>query len=120
MWTKFDSRSATGHWMSWDMANEWVIGLSTGGHRDWQMPTIAELKTLYDPQYSVLANGNDANFPMHFCLLFNSGGAWTYWSSENIAKAEFWTLNLNNGYDYAVDGNDESINVGVRAVRNIK
>ncbi|MFQ5717572.1 MAG: DUF1566 domain-containing protein, partial [Nitrospinales bacterium] len=51
MWTKEDSFQQTGHWLNWFESFEFVDKLNETGfanYRDWQMPTIDQLKTLYD------------------------------------------------------------------------
>jgi hypothetical protein len=35
--------------LSWNESNDYIKELSTGGYSDWRLPTIAELKTIYEP-----------------------------------------------------------------------
>ena len=34
----------------WTEANEWCEALALGGFEDWRLPSLAELKTLHDPE----------------------------------------------------------------------
>ncbi|MFQ5483124.1 MAG: DUF1566 domain-containing protein, partial [Nitrospinaceae bacterium] len=51
MWQKTDSYLHTGHWLNWEEAFAYVLTLNEdgfGGHYDWRMPALEELKTLYE------------------------------------------------------------------------
>jgi len=89
MWTQTDSRAATGRGMIWNEANAWVDGLTTGGHTDWRLPTVAELKTIYDPSYQVLAFDGDPKYPIKMCPIFSAGGADLFWSREDARSMSF-------------------------------
>jgi hypothetical protein len=52
MWTEKDSYVDLGHSLSWNESNDYVNELSSGGYSDWRLPTISELKTIYEPSKS--------------------------------------------------------------------
>jgi hypothetical protein len=39
-----------GEIINWAEAHSYCQGYNGGGHKDWRMPTLVELKTLYDPE----------------------------------------------------------------------
>ncbi|MDX2452128.1 DUF1566 domain-containing protein [Desulfosarcina sp.] len=70
MWATTDNGSP----INWPSALYYCQKFSIGGHADWRMPTIAELKSLYDPE-AVNPNG------YHLTRLINTS-AQTCWASE--------------------------------------
>lgn len=84
MWTKEDSYQQTGHWLNWFESFEFVEKLNEDGfanHRDWKMPTIDQLKTLYDPHKtnsSQLGHG----MKIHIDPIFAKNGSGSHWSLQ--------------------------------------
>ena len=76
-----------------------------GGHRDWRLPTSAELQTIQDCSF----------FP---CIdpTFGPTAVSFYWSSTSVANGSFaaWYANFFNGF---VGGGQKSVDFRVRAVR---
>ncbi len=66
MWTAKDN----GEWFSWEEAKKYSEDLRLGGFTDWRLPTIAELKGLYD-----------RNLPGFHAKGVQLNG-WRVWSSE--------------------------------------
>ncbi len=83
LWSAKDNGSD----MSWDQANNYCENLDLEGHTDWRLPTLDELKTLYDrgvsKQYKVRG-------PIEL-------GAATVWSGSKNKSGDAWSLNFFNG-----------------------
>ncbi len=99
MWQK-----ATAGEMDWDQAKSYASGLSLGGHSDWQLPDVNELKELYQSPCKDMME-----------VLSDSDGC--YWSSTSHAYSTSyaWLLNFNNGN---MAYNNKSSIYYVRAVRS--
>ncbi|MBW1841563.1 MAG: DUF1566 domain-containing protein, partial [Deltaproteobacteria bacterium] len=65
MWAILDSTAELGRCVDYRSAEKYVKGLTTGGHRDWQMPTSSDLAGIYKSK---------PFFPV-------SGARW-YWTSK--------------------------------------
>lgn len=76
-----------------------------GGHRDWRLPTSAELQTILDCSFSPCTDPT-----------FGPTAATNYWSSTSNASNpnNAWNANFNNGN---VNNNNKSNDKRVRAVR---
>ena len=117
MWTQKDSGAASGRCLSWDASDAYVGNLQTGGHADWRMPTIAELKTIFNPAYTV------KGFPIegrttdvHYPPVFAAGGAYWLWSSEKVDACCARGLGFNSGHVH--EGTRDFCGTsGVRGVR---
>jgi hypothetical protein len=68
-WCVLDSFLDLGTCIDYKTANEYVQGLTTGGHSDWRLPTAGELAAIYK---------NRPFFP-------GTGAAW-YWTSEMFVR----------------------------------
>ena len=77
--------------ISWPNAVEYCKNLRTGGYADWRMPSLAELRSLYNPN---LMNGNGYHTTV---LIFTT--AETCWASETegYKAARF---NFTHGKEY--------------------
>jgi len=118
MWTKTDSLKETEQGMNWNEAKTWVDGLTTGGHTDWRLPTIAELKTIYDPSYQVLIFDRDSKYPPGTCPLFSAGGALWFWSSEDAGSGSSLGMQFgvgNVGVNHRLNSSNDT---GARGVRS--
>ncbi|MBF0541356.1 MAG: caspase family protein [Nitrospirae bacterium] len=114
MWTQKDSYADLGKCMSWDASKSYISGLKTGGHSDWRMPTVDELKGIFEESKSnTTFNGG----PVHLDTTFASGGSYWYWSSE---EANFCCAKFVLFYDGTVNAPPKSYCDlgGVRAVRS--
>lgn len=114
MWTKKDSYTDLNKCLDWNASKNYVSGLKTGGHSDWRMPSVDELKSLYDETKSNITFNNG---PVHLDPIFASGGAYWYWSAEeaNFCCAKFvlfYDGTVNSPYKPYCDLG------GVRAVRS--
>ncbi len=86
MWTKKDSYADTGNCMDWYASKTYVSRLSTGGYSDWRLPTVQELKGIYEKSK---INKDSFGGTIHSDPIFASGGVNLYWSSEIIVGVRY-------------------------------
>ncbi|MCG3173455.1 MAG: Serine/threonine-protein kinase PknD [Myxococcota bacterium] len=116
MWTKDDSYNRVKKCMTYGEAVRFVRGLSTGGHRDWRVPTVSELFTLYK-------SGDNRDFDnegLAYSSAFSRGGTYMYWSSETVGGSSAKAVALGKVYGGKIDTHaysDCGASLGVRAVR---
>ncbi len=113
MWTKKDSYVDLGHSLSWNESNEYVNELSSGGYSDWRLPTISELKTIYEPSKS---NKDIFGGRVKLDPIFAERGPYKYWSSETEGSCCAITITFDYG-NVREHHRDFSGSYGVRAVR---
>ncbi len=83
MWTREDSYVHLGRYLNWEQSRSYVNKLSTGGYSDWRLPTVAELKEIYEIKKSNTDKDGDI---IHIDPIFSSGGTFWNWSSEEQGK----------------------------------
>lgn len=113
MWTKKDSYADLGECLDWDNSKSYVSRLTTGEHADWRMPTVQELKTIFDKSR---LNKDFSGDTIHSDPIFASGGAWRYWSSEIVASCCSRDVDFGLG-SIGEDRRNGCFSYGVRAVR---
>ncbi|MEE4358304.1 MAG: DUF1566 domain-containing protein, partial [Desulfococcaceae bacterium] len=108
MWTaKNDDRKN----MNWYKANEYCIKYNIGGYSDWRMPSINELRTLYD-----INRKNDSGcFITHLIDTFCQ--VWSSDSNRNKTNIRYY-MNFRNGE--ACEGKADFSGICVLPVRYIK
>ena len=113
MWTREDSYVHLGRYLNWKQSRSYVNKLSTGGYSDWRLPTVAELKEIYEINKSNTDKDGDI---IHIDPIFSSGGTFWNWSSEEQGK---FCARVFLFIDGSVIKNDRmfSYERGVRAVR---
>ena len=84
-WTLLDTFDILDHCLDYRQAVAYVKQLQDGGHRDWRMPTSAELARIYQ---------NSPYYP--------AGAAEWYWSSEVYEKGYQTIVNVVNAMPEAV------------------
>jgi hypothetical protein len=91
MWQKQDDATAR----TWDQALTYCAGLSLGGHADWRLPNIKELKSLADMTRHTLA----------IDPVFTGTQSSDYWSSTTAVSnaTHAWLVHFFNGYLYNAD-----------------
>lgn len=67
MWTKKDNGSD----VDWNQAGQYCFNLKLAGHSDWHLPTIEELRGIYDPSIDIP-------------VVFDNGTAWTVHVKGNL------------------------------------
>jgi len=113
MWTQKDSYVDLGHSLSWNESNDYVNELSTGGYSDWRLPTIAELKTLYEPSK---LNKDIFGGKIKLDPIFAERGPYSYWSSDTEGSCCARAMKFDYG-NVQKHHRDFSGSFGVRAVR---
>ena len=83
MWTWEDSYVHLGRYLNWEQSRSYVNKLRTGGYSDWRLPTVAELKEIYEIKKSNTDKDGDI---IHIDPIFSSGGTFWNWSSEEQGK----------------------------------
>jgi hypothetical protein len=101
-WQKASSSGKT-----WEQALAYCEGLNLGGHTDWRLPTIKELRSLAD---------YNRGYPAINTMYFPDTVSSFYWSSTTYAfyTSYAWGVNFNYGYD---NYNGKYGSYDVRAVR---
>lgn len=115
MWTQKDSYADLGHSLNWNESREYVDGLSTGGYNDWRLPTVTELKTIYEPSKS---NKDLYGGKLRLDPIFAKSGTYNYWSSETAGDCCAVTITFDYGH-VTKNHRDFSGSFGVRAVRKM-
>ena len=85
MWTRKDSHADLGKCIDWNDSKSYVKGLNTGGYRDWRLPTVKELKAIYEKSKSNYM-AYDSKYSLHLDSIFGDGAAYGYWSSEEMGS----------------------------------
>jgi hypothetical protein len=83
IWTVEDSGSDS----NWSQAQNYCESLTLGGHTDWRLPTIDELKGLYDRS---LSKQYKAKGPINL-------GAASVWSATRNKIGDAWSFNFGYG-----------------------
>jgi len=113
MWTRKDSYVHLGRYLNWEQSRSYVNKLSTGGYGDWRLPTVAELKEIYEIKKSNTDKDGDI---IHIDPIFSSGGTFWNWSSEEQGKCCAKVFLFIDG-SAIKNGRMFSYERGVRAVR---
>jgi len=113
MWTQKDSYVDLGKSLSWNESNDYVKELSSGGYSDWCLPTIAELKTIYEPSK---ANKDIFGGRVKLDPIFAKKGPYSYWSSETDGSCCALAITFDYGF-VSRHHRTYSGSYGVRAVR---
>ena len=113
MWTQKDSYADLGECRNWYKSKNYVSELKTGGYSDWRMPTIEELKTIFERSKS---NSNYRGAPSRLDPIFASFGAWWYWTSRTVGPCCARGIIFDNG-KVGMGIRHTCGNSGVRAVR---
>ncbi len=64
-WLKKDSRQVTGKWMHLEKARKFAeeqSALLAGGYNDWRVPTLEDVKTIFNKEFSNRDFGNNEIF----------------------------------------------------------
>jgi hypothetical protein len=94
--------------MTWEKALAYCEGLNLGGHTDWRLPNIKELRNLVD--YSLYGPAINTTY-------FLNTVSSSYWSSTTLANNTSSARGVNFDYGNDDNGNKSSGGGYVRAVR---
>ncbi|MCU0290394.1 MAG: DUF1566 domain-containing protein [Thermoanaerobaculaceae bacterium] len=69
--------------LNWESAKAYSESFSAGGHTDWRLPTVGELRSLYDPADSRIArcDSDPKSWRIHIAPAIDLSCYWV-WSSE--------------------------------------
>jgi len=113
MWTQKDSYVDLGHSLDWNESNAYVNALTSGGFSDWRLPTVSELKTIYEPSKT---NKDIFGGRVKLDPIFAERGPYSYWSSETEGSCCARAITFDYG-NVRKHHRDFSGSYGVRAVR---
>ncbi|MGP0629235.1 DUF1566 domain-containing protein [Nitrospina sp. 32_T5] len=121
MWAKKDSYLDTGRWMNWREVFSYVEDLNDttfAGHIDWRMPTLEELRTLYEADKT---NSSQVGSEMviHIDPIFAKEGCGALWSSEANGHFNSFGVIFNTGTRFSANKKSRS-RKATRAVRFIQ
>ncbi|HJP19013.1 MAG: hypothetical protein CMD96_02140 [Gammaproteobacteria bacterium] len=116
MWAKTDSYSDLGNCLGWDESRKYVIRLSTGGYNDWRMPTVKELKSIFEKSKS---NKDETGNAFHIDPIFAPGSGYWQWTSEEVGSCCARFMLFSNG-DILEYTRECFFTGGVRAIRQDK
>jgi len=124
MWAQKDSYADLGKCLDWNQSVGYIKDLSAGNHRDWRIPTIGELASIYDPtQENVKGWDQNPEYPLGLDRKFSDGAAYWYWSSDcgttELTECCGKTFYFVNGMVH-MRRFELCNNGGVRAVRSAK
>ena len=103
MWMKQDSHQHTGHWITWAGAFDYVKKANENGfanHYDWLMPTLDDLKTLFEPDKT---NSQQVGREMkiHVDPIFAKEGSGIWWALEANGHFNAFGIEFNNGSKFS-------------------
>ncbi len=114
LWSDKDN----GKMIPWPYAKTYCDNYRRGGYKDWRMPTLEELETLYDKSKSY-SSDCDEGANVHLTELIRLRCGWV-WSSETTVGKEAFFFVFYNGKDGRSDQMDIGFNFRVICVRNNK
>ncbi|MGP0630534.1 Lcl domain-containing protein [Nitrospina sp. 32_T5] len=124
MWMTRDFRNIEKRYpTSWQEAMDWAQKMNArnyAGYSDWRVPTVAEYKSIFDPDRTKLAFDGNQEYPVGYPKPFEGGGGYGFWTSERVGEDSAKYFFFVGGY-----GRTEALNYGgptmsVRLVRNLK
>ena len=116
---KEDSFLHTGHWKTWYQAFEYVKQLNKEGfanHYDWEVPTVEELKTLYESG-KVNSTQLGSEMKIHIDPIFAKKGSGSSWSAESNGVFQAFGVIFNDGKRFS-QAKRSKARKAVRAVRH--
>lgn len=119
MWVKMDSYLHSGHWLNWFEIHDYVQKLNEevfAKYNDWQLPTMEELKTLYEPE-KLNSSQLGSEMKIHIDPIFGKNGTGSLWSANENGRYNAFGVVFNTGSTF--NSNKKSkFRKGTRAVRN--
>jgi uncharacterized protein DUF1566 len=121
MWMKKESHQQTGHWLNWAGSFDYVKKANTEGfanHYDWQMPTLEDLKTLFEPD-KTNSKQLGREMTIHIDPIFEKEGSGVWWALEDNGNFNAFGIEFNNGNKFSAPKQSIARKV-VRPMRVIK
>ena len=120
MWQKTDSYLDGKKGMNWYQALEYVDGKNSekfGGYNDWRLPTLEELKKIWDAKRPVESKDGD---PIGLPEVFASGGSYYLWTGTERNLDNAWYFGLGQREDYWNLKDLGDLDQGVKMVRKAR
>lgn len=105
---------------SWDEAMAWTDKVNASkfaGFSDWRVPSIEELQATYDPARTRMAFDQKKDFPVGYPEIFENGGGYGYWSSQQQGATDAKYFFFLGGYSKVEDRGYNNAVMSVRLVR---
>jgi len=121
MWMKEDSYLRTGHWLNWKEGVTYIAKLNESayaGYIDWQLPSLKELRTLYESD-KVNSAQLGREMKIHMDPIFAKNGSGASWSSETNGTWNAFGVVFNTGNRFSAAKKSRS-RKSVRGVRIIR
>ena len=120
VWQKADSYHELKKGVNWYEAQEYIDGKNGqkfAGFDDWRLPTLEELKQLWDASRSVKSkDGEGIGLPREF----QAGGSYYLWTAKERGLDNAWYFGLGFKEEYFNLKDLGDLDQGVRMVRNSK
>ena len=120
MWQKTDSYHDRKKGMNWYQALEYVDSKNSekfAGHSDWRLPTLEELRQLWDPNRPAESKDGD---PIGLPGVFASGGSYYLWTGTERNLDNAWYFGLGQREDYWNLKDLGDLDQGVKMVRKAR
>ena len=121
MWMKKESHQLTGHWLDWAAASSYVKKTNEDGfanHYDWQMPTLEDLETLFEPD-KINSKQLGREMAIHIDPIFEKEGSGVWWALEANGHFNAFGIEFNNGNKFSAPKKSIARKV-VRPMRVVK
>lgn len=119
MWQTADSFHELKAGLNWYDAVEYVEGKNFekfAGFSDWRLPTMDELRGIWDPQKKLKSkDGEQIGLPP----VFKGGGSYYLWSGDERSLENAWYFGLGQKEDYFNLKDLGDMEQGVKMVRNM-
>lgn len=106
--------------IGWKEAMDWVDKINReryAGYNDWRAPTIAEYEAIYNPKRSKLAYDKKTKYPVGYPDVFEDGGGYGFWSSQQEGLDQARYFFFIGGYDRSEYISYDNPAMSVRLVR---
>ena len=120
MWQKTDSYHDKKKGMNWYEALEYVDEKNSkqfAGYSDWRLPSLEELRQLWDPKRPVESKDGD---PIGLPEVFASGGSYYLWTGTERNLDNAWYFGLGQREDYWNLKDLGDLDQGVKMVRKTR